>query len=537
MARLDLVVDVDVKGDKLRGLQSTMGNVAKVAAGVAVGGIAIGGVFTKMAADAEASQTELESVFKSMKAGSFTTIAALNKQAEAMAAATTFDDEEVKEAQSTLLTFSKITGRAFEDATAATLDLSQFFGTDLRSASVKLGRALQDPIAGLTSLGRSGIIFTEQQKDTIKALVETGDVAGAQAIILGEVQRQVGSVAEDAATTTEGMLKQAQNQLGEVGEAFGAAILPILKEILPGLIEGLRGFAAFVTDNMPTIQAVIGTVLGAVGSAFQFLATTIIPSVADVFNWLSTNVFPAISGAISTVGTNVLPTLIAAFQKVASWVAANWPTISSVISQAIGAVVNAVKVAWPIIERIATVLFPVISVAASVLFKALDVTFKAIGGIFEVVGKIVQTMVVIISTAWNALSGITKAIWDGIAGVIKGAINVVIGVLNAFIGFINGIQIHIPEIGVGPVHSPAFDWWGLGIPQIPMLASGGIVTGPTLALLGEGGQNEAVIPLGRGMPGMGNTFNFYPASTQFDEKDVVEAVERSQRLTGMLAWG
>lgn len=531
MAVLNLLVDVDVKGDNKLG--NTLSTLGKIGIGAAVGGVAIGGVFTKMAMDAESAQTELESVFKSMNAASFTTVDALNKQAEAMAAATTFDDDSIKEAQATLLTFGNVTGDAFERATAASLDMSQFFGTDLRSASVQLGKALNDPIKGLAALNRIGVQFTDAQKEQIEGFVAAGDAASAQAIILAEVEKQIGSVAEDAAGTTEGMLQQAQNQLGEVGEAFGAAILPLLKEILPGLIEGLRGFAAFVTDNMPTIQGVISTVLGAVGTAFQFLATVIIPAVADVFNWLSTNVFPAIGGAISNVGTNILPTLIAAFQTVASWVAANWPTISSVIGQAIGAVVNAVQVAWPIIERIATVLFPIISTAASVLFKALDITFKAIGGVFEVVGNVATTMVQVISAAWGVLAGVTSSIWNGIGDVIRGAINVVIDLINGFIGFVNGIQIHIPAVGVGPVHTPAFDWWGLNIPTIPRLAQGGIVTRPTLALIGEQGP-EAVVPLrGRGMPSVVNNFSFYSPLPIEDDRDVVERIERSQRLQAM----
>lgn len=535
MAKLDLVVDVDVKGDKIKGLQSTLGNVAKIGAGIAVGGIAIGGVFTKMAADAETSQTELESVFKSMRANTFTTIDALNEQATAMAAATTFDDDSIKRAQSTLLTFGEIGAESFELATASALDMSQFFGTDLRQSSVQLGKALNDPIKGIGSLARIGIKLSDVQQQQVKDFVAVGDIASAQGIILGEVQRQVGDVAEDAAGTTAGMLEQAQNQLGEVGEAFGAAILPVLKEILPGLIEGLRGFAAWVTENMPTIQGIMGTVFGAIGSAIQFLATTIIPAVGAVFNWLATNIFPALSGAASNFGTNILPTIIGAFQSIFAWVTANWPTISSVIGQAIGAVVNAVQVAWPIIERIATVLFPIISTAASILFKALDFTFKLIGGVFEVVGNVVETMVDVISGAWNFLSEVTSNIWTGLGEIIKGAINIVIGLINGFIGFINGIQVHIPPLGIGPVATPAFDWWGLNLPMIPQLASGGIVTKPTLAVIGESGR-EAVIPLGHGTPGMGNNFVFHIQSPIPDEKGIVSLVERSQRLTRMMAW-
>ena len=107
-----------------------------------------------------------------------------------------------------------------------------------------------------------------------------------------------------------------------------------------------------------------------------------------------------------------------------------------------------------------------------------------------------------------------------------------IDVINGFIGFLNGFQIHIPSIGVGPVQTPAFDWWGLNLSKIPHLAAGGIVTNPTLALLGERGP-EAVVPLGSG--GMGEVhyhLNVTGQVGQLDEKTLMRMLDRMVFTSG-----
>ena len=165
-----------------------------------------------------------------------------------------------------LLTFTNIGKDVFPAATEAMLNLSSAMGTDLQSSSILVGKALNDPIAGLTSLTRAGVQFTDAQKDTIKALMETGDVAGAQKIILGELETQFGGAARAAGGTLAGQLDILKNQFGNVKEEIGAALIPILTELVvkygPQLVEFAQIVADWMVETSGAGAAEVGVWLG-----------------------------------------------------------------------------------------------------------------------------------------------------------------------------------------------------------------------------------------------------------------------------------
>jgi len=484
MAELDVNVNVKTKGERsLDGIGNKLAGFGKFAILGAAGigsavGIA-GAAFVGMAAEAEKGQAKLENTFKSMNAASFTTVDQLNEQADALAKATTFDDDAIKEFQSTMLTFGNVTGKVFEESVEVGADMAAFFGTDMQGAAVQLGKALNDPIKGITALSRVGVSFTEEQQAMIKSMVEAGDTAGAQAIILGELEKQVGGTATTLAETAGGQMSQAMEDLGEAGESIGVLLLPVLAQVA----QALAGFANFVVENMPVIQGVISTVVG---------------FISGLFSGLSGNV-----GGLTSI-----------FQGLVAWVQANLPTIMSVAGQVFGAVANVVRSVMPIIIELAKVVLPILGTAAGVLFKVLDVAFKGIGGAFEALGNVFDTV-----------SGFIEDTIAGVVGFVRGA-------WNAFANVWNGIQISVPSVDIPFVG--VVGGFSIGLPDLPMLAKGGIVTKPTLALIGESGP-EAVIPLGSTeMAGVTNNFTWHVQSPIPDEKALVGLVNRSQRLQGML---
>jgi hypothetical protein len=113
------------------------------------------------------------------------TSAQLQKMASDLQSKTLFGDEDIlQNATAQLLTFTNISGEQFARTQAAALDLATRLDGDLKGASIQLGKALNDPVANLSALSRSGIQFSDDQKAVIKSLAETGRLAEAQTLIL-----------------------------------------------------------------------------------------------------------------------------------------------------------------------------------------------------------------------------------------------------------------------------------------------------------------------------------------------------------------
>lgn len=93
-------------------------------------------------------------------------------------------------------------------------------------------------------------------------------------------------------------------------------------------------------------------------------------------------------------------------------------------------------------------------------------------------------------SAFQGFRDKVSGIFSGLVGIIKKPMNSVIGLVNKAIGAINKINVKIPEwAGGGSI--------GFNIAKIPQLAEGGIATGTTPAIIGEGREPEAVLPLSR----------------------------------------
>jgi hypothetical protein len=181
---------------------------------------------------------------------------------------TTFGDEATIAAGSLLLTFKAVRNEVgegndvFDRTIKAAQDMSIIFGGDLNQSTMQLGKAMEDPTRGMNALRRSGVSFTQQQQDQVKALQASGQQLEAQKIILAEVETQFGGSAEAMANTTSGKLKQAMNSLGDATESIGAIIAPLVTKVA-GLLTGFaNGFQA-----LPQPIKVLGTVLAGLAAA------------------------------------------------------------------------------------------------------------------------------------------------------------------------------------------------------------------------------------------------------------------------------
>lgn len=166
-----------------------------------------------------------------------------------------------------LLTFKNIKNGVgagndiFDQTTQAMVDLSVATGTDMQGAALQLGKALNDPIAGVGALSRVGVTFTAQQKDQIKAMQTAGDTAGAQKVILAELNSEFGGSGAAAAKTFAGRMYFLTDAIGGVGEAIvGKAMGP-----LGGLAEMGTKVANAAADWITNFSLAKGS-LGEVGT-------------------------------------------------------------------------------------------------------------------------------------------------------------------------------------------------------------------------------------------------------------------------------
>ena len=382
--------------------------------------------------------------------------------ANATARATGVDQNSIKATQAKLLTFGELAksadevNGAFDRATKAAIDLAAAGFGDAESNAVQLGKALQDPIKGITALAKSGVTFTEQEKEKIKTLVESNRTLEAQEMILKAIETQVGGTAEATANDTD-KLKVAFSQ---VSESIGLILVPILA----GLAPILTNIAALAARNSKVFVIVGAVIAGVEGTILALNAAM--------------KVYQAVQ-LIATVAT-------AAF--------------------------NAVLAANPITLVIIAI---VALVAALVLaYKRFESVRKIVDNVFQFVTKAVKGSVDAIKSYFETILGVYKSIFNGIAKLWNNTVGKLSFSVPDWVPFIGGK--------------------GFDVPNIPMLAEGGIVSSPTLAMIGEAGP-EAVIPLDRYRGGGGNytiNVNGGLASSAEIGQAVVNSIRAFNRTNG-----
>lgn len=191
----------------------------------------------------ERAERKVEQAVKQTGQAAGFTADELKRVASGLQEITTFGDEQIlNEVTAQMLTFTNITGENFLKAQRSALDLATVLDGDLKSASIMLGKALNDPVQGLNAMRRVGVAFSDDQQAMIKNLVEQNDLLGAQAVILEEVNRQYGGQAEAVADTLTGKITQAQNKIGDSMEQIGkmaAVIAAPISGIMAGALEGV----------------------------------------------------------------------------------------------------------------------------------------------------------------------------------------------------------------------------------------------------------------------------------------------------------
>ena len=285
---------LDELGGKAQRGNTLMGMLGRTLAGLSIGaGIATGiRAVISETMEAEQVQAQLEARLRSTNAVSGMTIKSLNDIADSLMRVTTVDDEAIGGVQAILLTFTKIGQANFAGATEAVLNLSQAMGVDLNSAAKLVGKALNDPVKGVSALSRAGVQLTADQKELVKSMVEAGDIAGAQNIILRELETQMGGAAEAARNTLGGAIKGLKNNFmnlleGDSGSDGVRGARASIEELSDLMASGeVRNAFANITEGIFSVAGAFVSIVTESNKAWNSVQKWVGFQVGDVFGGL-----------------------------------------------------------------------------------------------------------------------------------------------------------------------------------------------------------------------------------------------------------
>jgi hypothetical protein len=265
--RIPILTSFDPKGLKSANaaFANLQGSVRSLGSNFALLGVALAGAGALIAKNVE-SLARIETI----NAQTAQTISTMGNaanisaaQVEALAgrleALTATEAESIQTGANLLLTFRNISDQAgagndiFSQTTAIMVDMGRALGEDASASAIRLGKALNDPIRGLTALRKVGVGFTTEQENQIRALQDSGDIMGAQKVILAELQAQFGGSGAAYAKTFSGQLELMGHELGTIGEEATMAVMPALQ----GMIEQLR---LLIPEIGPKLKAAIESV-------------------------------------------------------------------------------------------------------------------------------------------------------------------------------------------------------------------------------------------------------------------------------------
>jgi len=437
--------------------------------------------------------------------------------------------------------------RIFQSGLAGETEPLKKFGIDLSAAAV-------DAYALANGIGEAGKPLTEAQKQQAR---------------YGALMEQTAKTQGDFSNTSDG-LANAQRILGANfdnmkaqvgGPLLGAfaglttGLLPVVETMGPLLTGVIEDLAPIITDLAGQIPGLLESflpmlpVIGELAGIFLELAADLLPIFVDLIMALMpaiTDLLPILAEFIGNAMQVLVPILVQLIDALVPIIEALLPVFMELFEALAPVVLTLIEAMLPIIELLLPMFVELIEFLTPILVT-----------VAEIIGDI---LVFAIELFVGAITGITESLatfgeffrtlWDGIKEFFVNTINALISGFEGFVNFVirgvnkivdalNGLSFEVPdwvpEIGGATL--------GFSIPKIPeislgriALANGGLVTGPTNALIGEAGP-EVVIPLDRfesmmGVNGQGGTVNYYAAPNKsFDaEQELRLAMTRARVL-------
>jgi len=556
--------------DHLGKVGSAVGSMAKSALMVGVPALAGFGVAAvKAFSESEKVAAQTGAVLKSTGNAAHVTAQQVGGLADSLSKMSGVDDEAIQSGENLLLTFTNVQNKAgkgndiFSQATQTMLDMSTALGQDTSASAIQLGKALNDPIKGVTALQRVGVSFTEKQKDQIKTLVESGHTMEAQKLILKELQTEFGGSAKAAGETFAGQIGKLKVALGNFMEDVGSKIVPVLMSLgkwlgdnVPKAIAVLSPYLAklsdaakelagwfsdnvvpvleklwgFIQDNVQPVMAALAVVVGvalvgavvALGGAIAGLLSPFVLIVGAlalvaaglVYAYNHFEVFHDVVDAVASFFTDkVVPAIKDAvgvlseqFGHLADWVREVWPAIQEAIGHVLDVVkgyidfwVGAVGMLW---HQWGDDILHVVQTAWDLIKSTIDNFLQVIRGIIQTVTSLINGDW---GKAWDGFKQILAGVWDQIFALIRASIETVKSLLGGIASTVGEIAEHafdaLKNAFRGAINWIIDRWNGLEFkaPHLPGMPDV-TIGGPDIPRLASGGPFNGLAVVGEAGP-------------------------------------
>jgi hypothetical protein len=375
------------------------------------------------------------------------------------------DSLEIQDAINILLTFRSVSGPVLKQAIGLAADLSTVFGQSLAGSATQLGKALQDPIAGIAALHRVGVDFSEVQKAQIQHFIDTNQLAKAQAVILNEVSHEVGGVAEASA---------------DAGDKIGV----FLTDLKRSLGESLADLIDEVGPQLFALADVISPALTVIGAGIADLLKGLLPALAPVIS--------ALSEGLSIIGPALEP-----LGQIVGAILADLAPVLVPISAIIGAIVEGLTPALAALQPVVTSIGEIATAVFAPLAPLIVLVGKTIGDILLPValllGEIFHQMAPLLGEIASTLGALLVPLFAALGPVVAilvSALNplipVIVSLLPPFLQIVVALTPLIDLLAVlitlaAKILTPIIQ---LAAVLISLLASKAIV--PLITLLAQG---------------------------------------------------
>ncbi len=361
----------------------------------------------------------------------------------------------------------------------------------------------------MQSLSKSGTF--EKIGKKIGSTVQTGikygkkvlDVAKRIKDSVGDTIRTISAKLEPLRPTFESIQNKAVSlgrkltdgftRAGPPIKAFAERYIPKAVEAVAKLADKAMSFANFIADHWGTISDVLK------GVAAGFIAFKAMKGFSNIFGKAKqmVEIFQGIKGIAGFAGKiKGLASAFKGFKGIATLLTSPIGQIALVVGVFTAAVILVIK-NFDKIKAGAAKLGSWIKTGLGGLIDFFKMLGSAIvGGLqlaWEDLKKLGSGIWSGLQTLGSNIGSLFSGIWEGLKSGLKGFINFFIKGINTLIGGANKLSFTAPEWVPGLGGKTI----GFNLPTIPLLAKGGIATAPTLAMVGEGREHEAILPLSK----------------------------------------